>query len=232
MYAPVYENGMSQTTLRPMFSVDNVFNDDTGMHVYTGLESYAMFVLCTLVPAAVWNIFISKLTVCQWKTIFVWHLWNWGDTQQHELARFCSVCESTVENIVHTWIIFMSKQWRKVNIWPSKELVKYLLPPDFKAKFPTTRVIVDGTECPFKHQKHPEHNKLPAHHKIKNTVKILDRSTPGGLVRYVSEAYGGCTSDRQIVELARLLDYVIRVTVWWQIRDLTCKIYLPEWMLQ
>jgi hypothetical protein len=107
----------------------------------------------------------------------------------------------------------MSKQWRKVNIWPSKELVKYLLPPDFKAKFPTTRVIVDGTECPFKHQKHPKHNKLPAHHKIKNTVKILDRSTPGGLVRYVSEAYGGCTSDRQIVELARLLDYVIRVTV-------------------
>jgi hypothetical protein len=53
MYAPVYENGMSQTTLRPMFSVDNVFNDDTGMHFYTGLESYAMFVLCTLVPAAV-----------------------------------------------------------------------------------------------------------------------------------------------------------------------------------
>jgi hypothetical protein len=65
----------------------------------------------------------------------------------------------------------------------------------------------------LKNQKHPEHNKLPAHHKIKNTVKILDYSTPGGLVSYVSEAYGGCTSDRQIVELARLLDYVIRVTV-------------------
>jgi hypothetical protein len=37
----------------------------------------------------------------------------------------------------------------------SKELVKYISPSDFKAKFPTARVIVDGTECPFKKPKAP-----------------------------------------------------------------------------
>ena len=49
----------------------------------------------------------------------------------------------------------MSKQWWEANIWPSKDLVKYFSPSEFIVKFPTTRVIVDGTECPVKKPKAP-----------------------------------------------------------------------------
>lgn len=38
------------------------------------------------------------------------------------------------------------------NIWPSKDLVKYFSPSNFKAKFPT-RVLVDDTEYPLKNPK-------------------------------------------------------------------------------
>ena len=34
----------------------------------------------------------------------------------------------------------------------------------------------------------------------KNTIKVLAGVTPGGLCSYISPAYGGSTSDRQIVE--------------------------------
>lgn len=34
-----------------------------------------------------------------------------------------SVSESSVKNIDYTWIIFMSKQWQAINMWPSSSLV-------------------------------------------------------------------------------------------------------------
>jgi hypothetical protein len=60
-------------------------------------------------------------------------------------------------------------------------------PTDFKAKFPT-RIIVDGTECPIKQSKAPREQQATfSTYKNRNTVKILVRSTPGGLVNCVSD---------------------------------------------
>jgi len=42
-------------------------------------------------------------------------------------------------------------------------------------------------------------------YKNRKTVKILVGSTPGGLVNFVSDAYGGCTSDRQIVKRSNIV---------------------------
>jgi len=127
----------------------------------------------------------------------------------------------------------MSKQWREVNIWPSKDLVKYFSPSDFKAKFPTTTVIVDGTKCHVKKPKAPRAQQATfSPYQNRNTVKLLVGSTPGGLVSYVSEAYGGCTSDRQIVEhckIGRLCDPGGSVMA---DKGFNVQNYLPEWMLQ
>ena len=49
----------------------------------------------------------------------------------------------------------MAEQWREINIWPSRNLVRYFNPSDFKSKFPTTRVIIDVTECSIKKPKAP-----------------------------------------------------------------------------
>lgn len=151
---PSCQNGMSQTPLRPMFSVDNLFNDDTGMHFCTGLESdtKSMFVLRTLGPAAycLKYIYFQVDSVSVENQLFMTLVKLRRYTTNFELARFLSVSESTVKNIVHTYIIFMSKQWWEANTWPSKDLVNYFSPSfDFIATFPT-RVIVDGTECPVK----------------------------------------------------------------------------------
>ena len=99
----------------------------------------------------------------------------------------------------------MAKQWKEINIWPSRNLVRYFSPSDFKAKFPTIRVIIDGTECPVKKLKAPRAQQSTfSTYKNKNTVKTLVGASPGGLISYVSPAFDGSTSDRQIVERSNL----------------------------
>ena len=89
--------------------------------------------------------------------------------------------------------------------WPSRELVSAFAPSDFRAKFPSTRVIVDGTEIPIQKPKQPLAQQATfSMYKNRNTVKVLVGATPGGLVSYVSPAYGGSASDRQICERSQL----------------------------
>ncbi|XP_062587737.1 uncharacterized protein LOC134249389 [Saccostrea cucullata] len=100
----------------------------------------------------------------------------------------------------------MSRQWRELNFWPEKDLVTFFSPSDFYSKFPSTRVLIDGTEIPVKKPKPPIAQQATfSTYKNRNTVKVLVGSTPGGLISYVSPAYGGSASDRQLVERSPLL---------------------------
>ena len=95
-------------------------------------------------------------------------------------------------------------------MWPQQEVIRFFCPQDFKAKFPNTRVILDGTEFPIKKPKLPVAQQVTfSSYKNRNTVKTVVGSTPGGLISYISPTFGGSTSDRQIIErsaLAQLCD--------------------------
>ena len=109
--------------------------------------------------------------------------------------------ESEVYNVFITWIKFMALQWREINIWPEREIVTFYAPSNFRQKFPKTRAIFDGTECPIQKPKAPRAQQVTySTYKNRNTTKVLIGITPGGMVSYVSPTYAGCTSDRQIVE--------------------------------
>jgi hypothetical protein len=68
-------------------------------------------------------------------------------TTNFELSKWFGVSENTVTNIIVTWYRFMYLQWKEIDIWPVRELVRYFTPSDFGLKFPKTRLIVDGTEA-------------------------------------------------------------------------------------
>ena len=199
----------TQTPQRPIFSIDNFVDDNAGILFYTGLSSYQnfLFVLRTLGEAA-YNLnylysqvdnmsifdqfFLTLIKLRQHKTNF-------------ELSRLFSISEASVSNIWITWVNFMFHQWKEIDLWPERDLVRYFTPTDFYRQFPTTRVIIDGTECPVMKPKPPRAQQSTfSTYKNRNTVKVLAGATPGGLVSYLSPAYGGSTSDRQIVERSRL----------------------------
>ncbi|KAL5011040.1 hypothetical protein ScPMuIL_013345 [Solemya velum] len=97
--------------------------------------------------------------------------------------------------------------WKEIDIWPSRDLVKFYSTSDLFSKFPTTRVIIDGTECPVMKPKPPvAQQSTYSTYKNRNTIKVLVGCTPGGAVSYISDAYGGSVSDRQIVERSAMMN--------------------------
>ena len=66
----------------------------------------------------------------------------------------------------------------------------------------------------------------------RNTVTILVGSTPGGLVNCVSDAYGRCTSDQQIVERSNIVQLCEPGNSVMADKVLMYRICLQGWMLQ
>ncbi|XP_062574699.1 uncharacterized protein LOC134236544 [Saccostrea cucullata] len=208
-YSQEFREMQTQTQPQPLFSVDHFEKDDAAIHFYTGLETYSkfMYVLHSLGPAAYClnYIFFRVQGVSIPDQFFMTLMKLRRYTTNFELSRFFNVSESTVKNIVYTWIIFMSKQWQEVSIWPPQSLVRYFSPSDFKAKFPKTRAILDATEFPIKKPSSPRAQQATfSTYKNRNTMKALIGCTPGGLISFISPAYSGSTSDRQIVERSSL----------------------------
>ena len=71
--------------------------------------------------------------------------------------------------------------------------------------WPHTELLLDGTEVPIDRPSNKESQRITfSTYKHRNTVKVLVGSTPGGLISYVSDAYGGSTTDRQLTERSDL----------------------------
>lgn len=69
------------------------------------------------------------------------------------------------------------------------------------------RIILDSTEIPIKKPSKPTAQQATfSSYKNKNTAKTVIGSTPGGLISYVSEAYIGSISDRQLMERSDILN--------------------------
>ena len=199
----------TQTPSYPMFCIENFMCDNAGIHFYTGLETYPRFQLAlrSLGPTAYCLNYHGHqvLNLSVENQFFMTLMKLRRHTTNFELSRLFGISENTVTNIVLTWIRFIYLQWKEINIWPVRELVKHFTPADFKLKFPSTRLIIDGTECPIKKPKTPRAQQATfSTYKNRNTVKALIGASPGGLISYISPVYAGSTSDRQIVERSSL----------------------------
>jgi hypothetical protein len=90
------------------------------------------------------------------------------------LSRMSGVSVYTAENVFVTWVNFCSRQWGDVDLWVNGDLVHQYAPSDFKAKYPTTRVIVDGTEIPIEKPSDPLAQRATfSTYKNKNTVETV-----------------------------------------------------------
>ncbi|RLU16116.1 hypothetical protein DMN91_011875 [Ooceraea biroi] len=185
--------------------MDKLRNNPKGVAYYTGLECFEKLelVLRSLGPAAyeltyrygnVVNVAVEDqfiMTLIKLRTAMP----DFG------LALMFDVSKKTVQNIVVTWLNFMYCEWSEMDIWPSKDLIMYYIPSGFKQMYPSTRVIVDGTEFPISAPKNPKFKQATfSTYKNRTTLKVLVGATYSGLISYISSAYAGSVSDRAIVE--------------------------------
>jgi len=191
------------------FSACKFANDSAAIHYYTGLENYEkfQFVLSTLLPTAHylkyrWRRCSDLSTEDQF---FLTCIKLRQHTANFELSRLFGISEFSVGNIFVTWVNFLDKQWHELDIWPNGDLVRYFMPSDFGRKFPSTRVILDGMECPIKKPACPLAQQTTfSTYKNRNTLKVVVGSSPGGVISHIPESYGGSASDRQLVERSGL----------------------------
>ncbi|XP_023946630.2 uncharacterized protein LOC112051988 [Bicyclus anynana] len=202
--------GVQTSAILKIFSTELLLTDDEAVMFYTGLESYSKFqlVLSTLLPMANnlnyrWSKVIGLSVEEQFLILLIKLRRNKPD---FELAKMFNVSKTVVSNIIVTWVNFIYDVWSMIDIWPQRDLVDYHMPQIFKNESSKTRVIIDATEVPIAKPSNPISQKATySAYKNTNTLKFLIGSTPGGLLVYCSDGYGGATSDRQMIERSSLI---------------------------
>lgn len=117
------------------------------------------------------------------------------------LGDLFGVSRTSVTCIIHTWVNVLYQILKHWLIWPSAERVKEALPKSYPAKYADTRVILDCTEIFHTKPKNcSAQSSTYSQYKHHNTVKVMVGITPRGLITFVSNPYGGNTSDRHIAE--------------------------------
>ena len=116
-----------------------------------------------------------------------------------DLGLFFEISEDEASDVSTIWINFLFFQLREVNIWPARDVVQLHMPGDFRERFPMTRVILGAAEFPI--QKPSDGNIQGAtfsKRMNKDTLKCLVGCSPIGAVTFISDVYGGGTSNRKI----------------------------------
>jgi len=173
---------------------------------YTGLESIAVFnlILDHIKPGLnSKNQRLSefqKLLLCLMKLRLNLPLTDIG-------FRFNISC-STASIIFRKVIYLLEHMFKKLIYWPEREVLRSTMPRSFFKTFGNSvAVIIDCFEIGIEK---PSSLKAKAQtwssYKNKNTVKYLIAITPQGVISFISQGWGGRTSDKHITENCSLLN--------------------------
>ena len=135
----------------PFLSVEAFQYSNALLHYYTGLETFEKFeaVFRSLGPAVDHLRYLrtdTVTTISPMNQVLLMLAKLRQDVDYLPWSRMCNISVFTVETVFLTWINFCSRQWGEVDMCLSQEPVRYFAPSDFKAKLPSTRVVLDESE--------------------------------------------------------------------------------------
>lgn len=183
--------------------------NDEKVKFYTGLPSFQILqkVFCFIEPHVdrrplVLSKFQEFAMVLVKLRLAVLHL---------DLAYRLKTSSSMVSRILSTWLTVMDVRLGPLVKWPDRDELYRTMPRCFLDSFGLkTTVIIDCFEI-FIHR--PTNLLARAQtfssYKHHNTVKVLIGITPQGTICFVSEAWGGRTSDKFLTENCGFLDNLL-----------------------
>jgi len=112
--------------------------------------------------------------------------------------RFC-LSTNDASLLFKNWINFMYFKFTAVPIWPHRDIIIHNMPPTFKHDFPTTVIIIDGTELKIQRPSSLTCQiQTYSDYKSANTLKGLIGIDPRGSVIFISPLFSGSISDKQL----------------------------------
>ena len=209
---------LKEKSIRKPFSWKHI-KSDAKMKVYTGLQTVAIFTLLfdlikpCLPTMMYWRGKQTKspskcklsLTRRQHRVthkdqfLMVLMQIRLGILNEDLADRFC-VSSGECSKMFTTWIKMLARLLGDALIvWLSRDIIQSKLPSAFEKVSPKTRCIIDCTEIFIERSKslHVQASTW-SDYKNHNTIKFLIAISPNGYVMFLSDCFGGRTSDQYI----------------------------------
>ena len=128
------------------------------------------------------------------------------DLSERDLGYRFEVSISHVSSILSTFIPFLGFEMSHLIVWPKVSALSAYYPTCFAA-FGKVISIIDFSEVfAQKPSLSSENSKMFSSYKSQTTVKFLVSCTPSGAISFVSDAFTGSMSDREIVQKSGYLE--------------------------
>ena len=199
-----YIYAMKNMTIRP--SDESYFaEDDAKVRFYTGLPSFD--ILKKIFNFVAPHVKRNSLNLSKFQEFIMTLIKVRLNVPDQDLAYRFDVSLTTVSRIITHWLMVMDIRLSCLISWPEREDLWRTMPQCFQYSFgKKVTVIIDCFEVfidrPTNLMARAQTFSNYKHH---NTAKILIGITPQGTISFVSEAWGGRTSDKFLTENCGIL---------------------------
>lgn len=185
------------------------FKSDDKVRFYTGLPSYE--ILMVVFEHVAKHITRNTQTLDRFQEFIIVLMKLRLNVPLQDLAYRFMVSRSTVSRIISHWLIVMDTWLKEMIYWPERDELWATMPMCFQYSFGRKiTVVIDCFEVfidkPSNLLARAQTFSSYKHH---NTIKVLVGISPQGTICYVSEAWGGRTSDKFLTENCGFLEKLL-----------------------
>ena len=176
-------------------------SDDNKVNFYTGLPGFD--VLMTVFKHVSPHVNRKSMTLSMFQEFVMTIMKLKLNMPMQDLAYRFGVSRSTVSRIFLAWMCVMDVRLTPLIIWPEREDLIRTMPQCFQLSFS----IIDCFEV-FIDRPSNLYARAQTYSSY-NTVKILIDITPQGSISFVSQAWGGRTSDKYLTEHCKIMNKLL-----------------------
>ena len=189
---------------------EDLKNNGKVLRFYTGFSSYTVLMaLFQLVSSAVLEGGAAKLSHFDYFNLMLMKLRL--NASNYDLGFRFGVSESTVSRAFTKWIEAMDIRLSFLITWPGRDSIQKTMPFCFQPHYGLkVTSIIDCFELFIEKPSNLLAKSFTwSQYKHYNTAKYLISISPQGLISYISKGWGGCVSDKHIVEHSGYLNNLL-----------------------